>query len=88
MTSSSSVVAHKVLSKTACNHLQKKLVKWQVNPPTGFKRQVTDNLQSCLFVGDRGGANADSKMERQRGHHASLWRQLGGRVEVQNLQTH
>ncbi|GKV08639.1 hypothetical protein SLEP1_g20243 [Rubroshorea leprosula] len=35
MTSFSSAVAHK-----------KELVEWQVNPPTGFKRQVTDNLQS------------------------------------------
>jgi len=33
------------LSKIACNRLQKELVEWQVNPPTGFKHKVTDNLQ-------------------------------------------
>ncbi|XP_054809227.1 probable ubiquitin-conjugating enzyme E2 16 isoform X2 [Prosopis cineraria] len=45
MTSSSSAVARKALSKIACNRLQKELVEWQVNPPTGFKHRVTDNLQ-------------------------------------------
>lgn len=33
------------LSKIASNRLQKELVEWQVNPPTGFKHKVTDNLQ-------------------------------------------
>lgn len=34
-----------VLSKIACNRLQKELAEWQVNPPSGFKHKVTDNLQ-------------------------------------------
>ncbi|XP_068468642.1 LOW QUALITY PROTEIN: probable ubiquitin-conjugating enzyme E2 16 [Phaseolus vulgaris] len=42
---SSSGAARKNLSKIACNRLQKELVEWQVNPPTGFKHKVTDNLQ-------------------------------------------
>ncbi|RZC30384.1 putative ubiquitin-conjugating enzyme E2 16 isoform B [Glycine soja] len=42
---SSSAAARKNLSKIACNRLQKELVEWQVNPPTGFKHKVTDNLQ-------------------------------------------
>lgn len=37
------------LSKIACNRLQKELVEWQVNPPTGFKHEVTDNLQRYSF---------------------------------------
>jgi ubiquitin-conjugating enzyme E2 W len=44
MTSSSSP-SRKVLSKIACNRLQKELAEWQVNPPSGFKHKVTDNLQ-------------------------------------------
>uniref|UniRef100_A0A9I9E8D2 BED-type domain-containing protein n=1 Tax=Cucumis melo TaxID=3656 RepID=A0A9I9E8D2_CUCME len=41
----SSDSALKAFSKIACNHLQKELVEWQVNPPAGFKHKVTDNLQ-------------------------------------------
>ncbi|KAL1185577.1 hypothetical protein V6Z11_A01G123300 [Gossypium hirsutum] len=37
------------LSKIACNRLQKELVEWQVNPPTGFKHKVTDNLQRWII---------------------------------------
>lgn len=37
------------LSKIASNRLQKELVEWQVNPPTGFKHKVTDNLQRFFF---------------------------------------
>ncbi|KAL5219523.1 hypothetical protein ABZP36_020207 [Zizania latifolia] len=48
MTSSSSP-SRKVLSKIACNRLQKELAEWQVSPPSGFKHKVTDNLQSSLF---------------------------------------
>ncbi|CAH2035738.1 unnamed protein product [Thlaspi arvense] len=33
------------LSKIACNRLQKELTEWQLNPPTGFRHKVTDNLQ-------------------------------------------
>ncbi|TXG51363.1 hypothetical protein EZV62_023887 [Acer yangbiense] len=33
------------LSKIACNRLQKELLEWQVNPPSGFKHKVTDNLK-------------------------------------------
>ena len=38
-----------MLSKIACNRLQKELVEWQVNPPAGFKHKVTDNLQRFRF---------------------------------------
>ncbi|KAL0739270.1 hypothetical protein Bca4012_015480 [Brassica carinata] len=44
--SSSGAPSHKALSKIACKRLQKELVEWQMNPPTGFKHKVTDNLQS------------------------------------------
>ncbi|KAK1390563.1 hypothetical protein POM88_018741 [Heracleum sosnowskyi] len=37
------------LSKIACNRLQKELVEWQVNPPSGFKHKVTDNLQRWVI---------------------------------------
>ncbi|KAL6007260.1 putative ubiquitin-conjugating enzyme E2 18 [Asimina triloba] len=37
------------LSKIACNRLQKELVEWQVNPPSGFKHKVTDNLQRWII---------------------------------------
>ncbi|KAJ6989923.1 Ubiquitin-conjugating enzyme [Populus alba x Populus x berolinensis] len=40
---------YKALSKIACNRLQKELVEWQVNPPTGFKHKVTDNLQRWVI---------------------------------------
>ncbi|KAJ1408832.1 Ubiquitin-conjugating enzyme E2 [Sesbania bispinosa] len=46
---SSSAAARKNLSKIACNRLQKELVEWQVNPPTGFKHKVTDNLQRWVI---------------------------------------
>ncbi|XP_016201920.2 LOW QUALITY PROTEIN: probable ubiquitin-conjugating enzyme E2 16 [Arachis stenosperma] len=46
---SSSATARKNLSKIACNRLQKELVEWQVNPPTGFKHKVTDNLQRWVI---------------------------------------
>ncbi|KAG5613378.1 hypothetical protein H5410_024659 [Solanum commersonii] len=39
----------KVLSKIACNRLQKELMEWQVNPPAGFKHKVTDNLQRWII---------------------------------------
>ncbi|EPS64059.1 hypothetical protein M569_10721 [Genlisea aurea] len=39
----------KALSKIACNRLQKELVEWQVNPPTGFNHKVTDNLQRWVI---------------------------------------
>ncbi|CAG7861707.1 unnamed protein product [Brassica rapa] len=48
MTSSSSP-SRKALSKIACNRLQKELSEWQVNPPTGFKHKVTDNLQKWII---------------------------------------
>ncbi|KAG7532994.1 Ubiquitin-conjugating enzyme/RWD-like [Arabidopsis thaliana x Arabidopsis arenosa] len=48
MTSSSSP-SRKALSKIACNRLQKELSEWQVNPPTGFKHRVTDNLQKWVI---------------------------------------
>ncbi|KAK2657101.1 hypothetical protein Ddye_010153 [Dipteronia dyeriana] len=31
-----------------CNRLQKELRERQVNPPSGFKHKVTDNLQRCI----------------------------------------
>ncbi|PPS05702.1 hypothetical protein GOBAR_AA14944 [Gossypium barbadense] len=46
---SSSAHSRKALSKIACNRLQKELVEWQVNPPTGFKHKVTDNLQRWII---------------------------------------
>ncbi|KAJ6732831.1 UBIQUITIN-CONJUGATING ENZYME E2 16-RELATED [Salix koriyanagi] len=46
---SSSATTRKALSKIACNRLQKELVEWQVNPPTGFKHKVTDNLQRWVI---------------------------------------
>ncbi|XP_050267567.1 probable ubiquitin-conjugating enzyme E2 16 [Quercus robur] len=49
MTSSSSTPSRKALSKIASNRLQKELVEWQVNPPTGFKHKVTDNLQRWVI---------------------------------------
>ncbi|KAF6163063.1 hypothetical protein GIB67_001391 [Kingdonia uniflora] len=48
MTSSSSP-SLKVLSKIACNRLQKEVVEWQVNPPSGFKHKVSDNLQRWII---------------------------------------
>ncbi|KAG8503087.1 hypothetical protein CXB51_000917 [Gossypium anomalum] len=45
---SSSAHSRKALSKIACNRLQKELLEWQVNPPTGFKHKVTDNLQRWI----------------------------------------
>ncbi|ANM60974.1 Ubiquitin-conjugating enzyme family protein [Arabidopsis thaliana] len=42
---SSSAPSRKALSKIACNRLQKELSEWQLNPPTGFRHKVTDNLQ-------------------------------------------
>ncbi|KAH0905978.1 hypothetical protein HID58_037805 [Brassica napus] len=42
---SSSAPSRKALSKIACNRLQKELTEWQVNPPTGFRHKVNDNLQ-------------------------------------------
>ncbi|MBA0620141.1 hypothetical protein Godav_005907 [Gossypium davidsonii] len=47
--SSSSASSRKALSKIACNRLQKELVEWQVNPPSGFKHKVTDNLQRWVI---------------------------------------
>ncbi|KAI8548887.1 hypothetical protein RHMOL_Rhmol07G0309000 [Rhododendron molle] len=46
---SSSASSRKALSKIACNRLQKELVEWQVNPPSGFKHKVTDNLQRWVI---------------------------------------
>ncbi|VVA92720.1 unnamed protein product [Arabis nemorensis] len=37
------------LSKIACNRLQKELSEWQLNPPTGFRHKVTDNLQKWII---------------------------------------
>ncbi|KAI0511305.1 hypothetical protein KFK09_011930 [Dendrobium nobile] len=41
--------SRKALSKIACNRLQKELVEWQVNPPVGFKHNLTDNLQRWVI---------------------------------------
>ncbi|CAL5332216.1 unnamed protein product [Camellia sinensis] len=46
---STAAPSRKVLSKIACNRLQKELVEWQVNPPAGFKHKVTDNLQRWVI---------------------------------------
>ncbi|KAK7252940.1 hypothetical protein RIF29_37255 [Crotalaria pallida] len=46
---SSSASSRKNLSKIACNRLQKELVEWQVNPPSGFNHKVTDNLQRWVI---------------------------------------
>ncbi|KAL6224540.1 hypothetical protein ACLB2K_003395 [Fragaria x ananassa] len=46
---SSSAASRKILSKIACNRLQKELLEWQVNPPAGFKHKVTDNLQRWVI---------------------------------------
>ncbi|OIV92699.1 hypothetical protein TanjilG_18050 [Lupinus angustifolius] len=45
----SSASSRKNLSKIASNRLQKELFEWQVNPPTGFKHKVTDNLQRWVI---------------------------------------
>jgi hypothetical protein len=37
-----------MLSKIACNRLQKELAEWQASPPGGFNYKVSDNLQRCL----------------------------------------
>ncbi|KAL7207582.1 hypothetical protein ACSBR1_029516 [Camellia fascicularis] len=47
--SGTSAPSRKGLSKIACNRLQKELVEWQVNPPTGFNHKVTDNLQRWVI---------------------------------------
>ncbi|KAL0701822.1 hypothetical protein Bca4012_057944 [Brassica carinata] len=41
--------SNKSLSKIACKRLQKELVEWQMNPPTGFKYKVTDDLQRWII---------------------------------------
>ncbi|KAL3640918.1 Ubiquitin-conjugating enzyme E2 15 [Castilleja foliolosa] len=46
---SNSASSRKSLSKIASNRLQKELVEWQVNPPSGFKHNVTDNLQRWVI---------------------------------------
>ncbi|KAL8230814.1 hypothetical protein R6Q57_000592 [Mikania cordata] len=46
---SPSVSSRKVLSKIATNRLQKELMEWQANPPSGFKHKVTDNLQRWVI---------------------------------------
>ncbi|KAG6774662.1 hypothetical protein POTOM_022023 [Populus tomentosa] len=46
---SSSALSRKALSKIACNRLQKELAEWQLNPPSGFKHKVTDNLQRWVI---------------------------------------
>ncbi|KAG5397498.1 hypothetical protein IGI04_019312 [Brassica rapa subsp. trilocularis] len=46
---SSSAPSRKALSKIACNRLQKELTEWQLNPPTGFRHKVTDNLQKWII---------------------------------------
>ncbi|CAK7346310.1 unnamed protein product [Dovyalis caffra] len=46
---SSSAPSRKALSKIACNRLQKELAEWQLNPPSGFKHKVTDNLQRWVI---------------------------------------
>ncbi|GFP83003.1 ubiquitin-conjugating enzyme 15 [Phtheirospermum japonicum] len=46
---SASTSSCKALSKIACNRLQKELVECQVNPPSGFKHKVTDNLQRWVI---------------------------------------
>ncbi|KAM0874630.1 hypothetical protein ACQ4PT_037318 [Festuca glaucescens] len=48
MTSSSSP-SRKVLSKIACNRLQKELAEWQASPPGGFNYKVSDNLQRWII---------------------------------------
>ncbi|KAL3642100.1 putative ubiquitin-conjugating enzyme E2 17 [Castilleja foliolosa] len=45
----SSASSRKALSKIACNRLQKELMEWQMNPPTGFKHKATDNLQRWVI---------------------------------------
>lgn len=39
----------KCLSRIAASRLQKELVEWQVNPPSGFKHRVTDSLQRWII---------------------------------------
>ncbi|RWR87987.1 putative ubiquitin-conjugating enzyme E2 16 isoform X2 [Cinnamomum micranthum f. kanehirae] len=48
MTSTSAPSRKQALSKIASNRLQKELVEWQVNPPSGFNYKVTDNLQRWI----------------------------------------
>lgn len=55
------------LSKIACNRLQKELIQWQVNPPSGFKHKVTDNLQrwTIEFTGAAGTLYASETYQLQ-----------------------
>ncbi|KAE8703844.1 putative ubiquitin-conjugating enzyme E2 16 [Hibiscus syriacus] len=46
---STSSASSRKARKIACNRLQKELVEWQVNPPSGFKHKVTDNLQRWVI---------------------------------------
>ncbi|PKU65487.1 probable ubiquitin-conjugating enzyme E2 16 [Dendrobium catenatum] len=64
---SSAATSHKVLSKIASGRLQKELVEWQVNPPSGFKHKVTDNLQSWIIevVGAAGTLYANETYQLQ-----------------------
>ncbi|KAI0504780.1 hypothetical protein KFK09_015733 [Dendrobium nobile] len=64
---SSAATSHKALSKIASGRLQKELVEWQVNPPSGFKHKVTDNLQSWIIevVGAAGTLYANETYELQ-----------------------
>ncbi|KAL4577682.1 hypothetical protein LXL04_013793 [Taraxacum kok-saghyz] len=56
-----------VLSKIATNRIQKELVEWQVNPPSGFVHRVTDNLQRWVIevYGAQGTIYADEKYQVQ-----------------------
>ncbi|CAI9272318.1 unnamed protein product [Lactuca saligna] len=63
----SSTSSRKVLSKIASNRLQKELVEWQVNPPSGFIHKVTDNLQRWVIevYGAQGTIYANEKYQLQ-----------------------
>ncbi|KVI08801.1 hypothetical protein Ccrd_012822 [Cynara cardunculus var. scolymus] len=63
----SSASSRKVLSKIASNRLQKELVEWQVNPPSGFIHKVTDNLQRWVIEvhGAQGTIYANEKYQLQ-----------------------
>ncbi|PWA83502.1 putative ubiquitin-conjugating enzyme E2 18 [Artemisia annua] len=63
----SSTSSRKVLSKIASNRLQKELVEWQVNPPSGFVHNVTDNLQRWVIevYGAQGTIYANEKYQLQ-----------------------
>ncbi|CAN1824093.1 Probable ubiquitin-conjugating enzyme E2 18 [Linum perenne] len=64
---SSAAQSRKALSKIACKRLQKELAEWQLNPPSTFNLNVTDNLQRWVIEvnGAPGTLYAEEKYQLQ-----------------------